>query len=216
MTKTKVKVVVPIYKERLSEYEIASFKHNAEVLAAYPHVILAPEGLNIEAAQAIIPQSEVIRVSKDWLGARGIAGYNNMMLSKEFYTLFADCEYILICQTDAWIFSDQLEQWCDAGYDYVGAPWPKRRRYRMPIVSHYLWLRRKVFRRKGKIIRQDYFYKVGNGGLSLRKIDSFIKGCDNYADKIEVFKSHSGTRYNEDWFWALIPKSSTIPILIQP
>lgn len=211
MTKTKVKVVVPIYKESLSERESLSFKHNAEVLARYPHVIVAPEGLNIEAVESIAPQCEVVRVSKEWLGERGIAGYNNMMLSKEFYELFADCEYILICQTDAWIFSDQLEAWCDAGYDYIGAPWPQRKRYRMPIISHYLWLRRKVFRRKGKIIRQDYFNKVGNGGLSLRRIDAFLAGCDRYAEKIEVFKSHSGTRYNEDWFWALIPKEFNYP-----
>jgi hypothetical protein len=174
-------------------------------------VLLAPEGLNIDAITALAPQAEVMRVSTNWLGPNGIAGYNDMMMSKSFYQLFDDCEYILICQTDAWIFRDELEQWCDGGYDYIGAPWPKRRRYSMPIISQYLWLRRKLFKRNGRLLRQDYFKKVGNGGLSLRRIDSFIKACDTYAQRIEYFKSHTGTRYNEDWFWALIPTEFHYP-----
>ena len=174
-------------------------------------VLLTPEGLNIDAITALAPQAEVMRVSTNWLGPNGIAGYNDMMMSKSFYQLFDDCEYILICQTDAWIFRDELEQWCDGGYDYIGAPWPKRRRYSMPIISQYLWLRRKLFKRNGRLLRQDYFKKVGNGGLSLRRIDSFIKACDTYAQRIEYFKSHTGTRYNEDWFWALIPTEFHYP-----
>ena len=211
MAQTKVKVVVPIYKERLGNRELRSFLNNAEVLARYPMVLLAPEGLDISAISKLAPQAEVMRVSRDWLGEKGIAGYNDMMMSKSFYQLFADCDYILICQTDAWIFRDELEQWCDGGYDYVGAPWPKRRRYSMPVVSQYLWLRRKLFKRNGRLLRQDYFNKVGNGGLSLRRIESFIAACDTYADRIDFFKSHSGTIYNEDWFWALIPTSFHYP-----
>ena len=211
MTKTKVKVVVPIYKTNLGDRELSSFLNNAQKLSRYPMVLLAPEGLNIDAITALAPQAEVMRVSTNWLGPNGIAGYNDMMMSKSFYQLFDDCEYILICQTDAWIFRDELEQWCDGGYDYIGAPWPKRRRYSMPIISQYLWLRRKLFKRNGRLLRQDYFKKVGNGGLSLRRIDSFIKACDTYAQRTEYFKSHTGTRYNEDWFWALIPTEFHYP-----
>jgi hypothetical protein len=205
MATTKVKVVVPIYKSTLKGRDRLSFIHNAEILSRYPMALVAPEGLNIDDITALAPQAEVIRVSKDWLGAKGIAGYNDMMLSKSFYHLFADCNYILICQTDAWIFRDELEQWCDYGYDYIGAPWTKRKRYNFPIIKFYLWLRRKFFRRNGEILRQDYFNKVGNGGLSLRRIESFITACDKYADRIEFFNNHKGSRYNEDWFWALVP-----------
>ena len=210
---TKVKVVVPIYTSTLEGRDLRSFCHNAEMLNRYPMVLLAPETLNIDAITALAPQAEVVRVSDDWLGAKGIDGYNNMMMSKSFYQLFADCEYILICQTDAWIFRDELEQWCDEGYDYVGAPWPMRRKYSLPIVKQYLWLRRKFFRRKGRLLRQDYFDKVGNGGLSLRKVATFIKGCDTYADTIAEFKQHSGMLYYEDWFWSLVPPDFHYPTL---
>ena len=90
MDKTKVKVVIPIYTQTLTGRHLHSFQNNIKVFAAYPIVLLAPEGLDIEAITSLAPQAEVMRVSKDWLGEKGIAGYNNIMLSKSFYQLFAD------------------------------------------------------------------------------------------------------------------------------
>ena len=210
MQKCKVKVVVPVYKERLEGRELLSLKNNAEKLARYPHIILAPEGLNVDAVVAEVPGAEVVRVSGEWLGKNGVAGYNRMMLSKSFYELFIDTDYILICQSDAWVFCDRLDEWCDRGYDYIGAPWPKRRVYNLPIVRQWLWLRRKLFGSE-RILRQDYFKRVGNGGFSLRRIDSFIAACDRYANRIEEFKQGKGIVYNEDWFWALVPREFLYP-----
>ncbi|MBR0393686.1 MAG: hypothetical protein IIX04_01090 [Alistipes sp.] len=207
----KVKVVVPIYTERLEGRELLSFRHNAEVLRRYPMAIVAPEGLNVDAVVAEAPHCEVVRVTSEWLGRNGIAGYNRMMLSREFYALFEDCGYILICQPDAWIFRDELEQWCDKGFDYVGAPWPKRKIYDLPLIKQFLWLRKKLLARPERLMRQDYFNKVGNGGLSLRRIDSFIKACDHYHHIIEEFKQNRGTLWNEDWFWGLMPKEFRYP-----
>jgi hypothetical protein len=48
---------------------------------------------------------------------------------------------------DAFVFSDQLDEWCAMGYDYIGAPW---------IAKD----------------KSFHFLGVGNGGLSLRKISS--------------------------------------------
>ena len=211
MEKRKVKVVVPVYKPRLEGRELRSFKHNAEVLKRYPMVLLAPEGLNVEELLKEVPECEVVRVTPDWLGRNGVDGYNRMMLSKEFYALFDDSEYILICQTDAWIFSDRLEEWCDYGYDYVGAPWPKRRVYNLPIIKQFLWLRRKLLGGGDRILRQDYFGRVGNGGLSLRRVSSMISACERYADRAQEFKENKGIVFNEDWFWALVPKEFKYP-----
>ena len=209
--KNRVKVVVPVYKEHLQGRELLTLKNNAQKLACYPHVVVAPEGLNVDAITCEIPSCEVVRVSKEWLGSNGVAGYNRMMLSKSFYELFADCEYILICQSDAWVFSDCLSEWCDKGYDYVGAPWPKRKVYELPIIKQYLWLRRKLLGGGDRILRQDYFGKVGNGGFSLRRISSFIEACDTYANRAEEFKRSKGIVFNEDWFWALVPKNFRYP-----
>lgn len=46
-----------------------------------------------------------------------------LQLSAEFYERFIDYEYIFIYHLDALVFSDELLKWCDAGYDFIGAPW---------------------------------------------------------------------------------------------
>ena len=77
------------------------------------------------------------------------------MLSCEFYRRFEKYEYILIYQLDAFVFSDQMQYFCKLGYDYIGAPW-LHGIFNYVDSSHYLW-------------------NVGNGGLSLRKVPSFIR-----------------------------------------
>lgn len=44
------------------------------------------------------------------------------MLSAEFYDRFAAYEYVLIYQLDAFVFADRLAEFCQMGYDYIGAP----------------------------------------------------------------------------------------------
>ncbi len=206
-----VQVVIPVYKERLTGREEASFRHNLGVLSRYEQVLLAPEGLNLDYYLGCDPSLRVRRVSREWLGANGVAGYNRMMLSKEFYALFSQTEYILICQTDVWIFDDRLEEWCQKGYDYVGAPWPKRPIYNLWPVRLYLKLRKALLGNRRILMRQDYFGRVGNGGLSLRRIESFLAASERYASTMELFKSRTGIVYNEDWFWSLIPQEFRYP-----
>ena len=184
-SKGKVKVVIPVYTETLSGRAEKSFRQTMKVLANHPITLLVPEDLNAGWFQREYPNMEITRVSADWLGSKGIAGYNRMMLSREFYEIFNDYDYILICQTDVWIFRDELEQWCDAGYDYVAAPWPKREVYDKPLIRHWLKFRRRFFLSDKRILRQQGFNKVGNGGLSLRRIEAFINVCDKQADIIE-------------------------------
>ena len=214
-SKGKVKVVIPVYTETLSGRAEKSFRQTMKVLANHPITLLAPEDLNVGWFQREYPNMEITRVSPDWLGSKGIAGYNRMMLSREFYEIFNDYEYILICQTDVWIFRDELEQWCDAGYDYVAAPWPKRAVYDKPLIRHWLKFRRRFFISDKRILRQQGFNKVGNGGLSLRRIEAFINVCDKQADIIERFKKKRGILYNEDWFWSIMPKDFNYPTFDQ-
>ena len=210
----QVRVVVPLYKPTLDAAERLALAHNAEVLHRYPHVLLVPEGMPADEALALLPDGtdvSVVGVGTNWLGREnGIAGYNRMMLSREFYDLFADCEYILVCQTDAWVFRDELALWCDEGYDYVGAPWVKRRIYSNPLIACYLALRRRLFGR-GRLLRQSLFDKVGNGGLSLRRVEACRRACVEYAGEADFFIEHSGHLYNEDVFWAVVPRGFRYP-----
>ena len=214
--KTPVKVVIPIYTSSLNGDERRSLRQTMEVLGKWPRVFVVPQSLDTAALEAEWKPSQVIRVSDQWLGrANGIAGYNRMMLAREFYELFADCEYILVCQTDVWIFRDELAEWCGCGYDYIGAPWIKRSIYNRPIIRQWLVMRRRLADRKGVRLRQHLFDKVGNGGLSLRRVSSFIGACDRLAGTIDLYNSRSGHLWHEDVFWATEPTGFRYPDLRQ-
>lgn len=212
MKQNLVKIVIPIYKESLDTKEMASLKQTITQLSRYPIVILKPHGLDTSRITNGLPVMESVEVSDQWLGKHnGIQGYNRMMLCESFYELFSDSEYILICHTDAWIFRDELEQWCKKAYDCVAAPWIRRRHYNLPIIKQYMSLRSYIAKRQGKRIRQIIYGKVGNGGLSLRKVESFRKACVDNASTIELFNSLQNHLYNEDIFWASIPKHFVYP-----
>ena len=116
---TLVKIVIPLYRLPLSQAEETAIKHTARILQSYPICFIIPEGLPKAPLERLIPQAGIMSVSNHWLGREnGISGYNDMMMSKDFYSLFADTEYILVCQPDAWIFRDELEKWCRKSYDY--------------------------------------------------------------------------------------------------
>ncbi len=208
-----VKVVVPIYKESLSELETKILANNLTVLKAHTFVLLVPEGMDLTWYEKSfdISKCEILRVTPDWLGRKnGIEGYNQMMLSSKFYRLFEDVDYMLICQTDAYIFRDELNDWCAKGYDYIGAPWPRRKVYDLPLLKQYMQLRKWII--KDHYIRQNLFNKVGNGGLSLRKVQSFINAAESYKDEIIRRRSRTKTHLShEDVIWALLPKEFRYP-----
>ena len=116
------------------------------------------------------------------------------MLSPQFYETFANFEYILIYQLDAFVFYDALEEFCALGYDYIGAPWPR-----------FLWNR---YRRTPKTPR------VGNGGFSLRK----VKACNKFLT--EAFASPIGKSflefYAEDMFLATCAEFDEFDFKIAP
>lgn len=137
----------------------------------------------------------------------GIAGYNRLMMSEEFYARFEEYEYLLICQTDAFLFRDDLSSWCDRGYSYVGAPWLVKRKYR-GLGRILLYLRALPKRLLGRpFLPLDLGGKVGNGGFSLRRVADFLSVCRSEQDEIEYWLLRSQTirEYNEDCYWATRP-----------
>ena len=212
--KNKVTVVIPLYREALPEFELQLLLNNLNVLKAHKITFVIPDNMNIGqlSEQFNIDKYDIVRVSEQWLGKiNGIAGYNQMMTSGEFYGLFSDSEYILICQTDVYVFSDELDYWCDKGYDYIGAPWPKRKSYDNIFIKLYLQLRSRLTSRKKGLLRQDLFNKVGNGGFSLRKVDSSIMATDKYAQEVMRFAAGKGHLFHEDVFWAMVPEEFNYP-----
>jgi Protein of unknown function (DUF5672) len=140
-----VVVVVPVYKERLTADEEISLRHLRHYLGDYPRYAFAPTTLNVPLAGF-----EIKRFHDKFF--RNTSTYSMLLLSKDFYRAFSAYDYILVYQLDALVFSDRLSEWCTKGLDYVGAPW-----FRTPITA---------------FVSEP---RVGNGGLSLRRIGGFLK-----------------------------------------
>lgn len=201
----KVTIVVPCYKQELSEYERISFDRLCETLGNHRIIVIKPRSLRLP--DSITGNNRVAGVEcfADSYFAGRIAGYNRLMMSKEFYSRFENSEYILIYQLDAYVFRDELESWCDKGYDYIGAPWLLRPVYEFPLLRFISWLKRKFCDLTGRPNGQITRYKVGNGGLSLRWVDSHLKAVEKLNDVIESFvnaEKHHHT-FNEDVFFGV-------------
>ncbi len=208
-----LKVVIPLYKEELSPVEQLALRNTMQRLAAHPVVFLHPEDTCFGRLSAIYPQASLLPVSPEWLGTKnGIAGYNRMMLSEAFYRLFDGTTYILICHADAWIFRDELTDWCGRGYDLVAAPWPLRPRYARFPLKQWIALCEGLFSSPRHLLRTQMYGRVGNGGLCLRRVETFARACRAYAGEAAYFLSRPGEgMYNEDIFWALVPRGFRYP-----
>lgn len=211
----QVKIIIPLYQSQLQDWELRALDNNLKVLANYSAVFLKPKGLDLGELTQQFPQVQELEVSTDWLGRkRGLSGYNDMMMSAQFYELFSDYDYILICHLDAWVFRDELSEWLQKGYDHLAAPWPMRTPYRHFPIKQLRQLRLWLKPRQ-KVIRWQRFGRVGNGGFSLRKVESFRRGCQLYAEEIAYFKAQDNELYNEDLFWALVPKDFKTPSMVE-
>ena len=140
MKEYSVIIVVPIYKEVPDELENIALDQLFSVLRKYRICVVAPEKLVLESYNRY-SFFTIERFANKYF--RGVEGYTELLLSQEFYERFLKYEYMLIYQTDAFVFCDKLQYFCDLGFDFIGAP-----------VKSFGW---------------DYFY-VGNGGFSLRKL----------------------------------------------
>jgi hypothetical protein len=199
--KNKVAVIIPMYKPSLTPEELLVLDKCYEILGKHPIYFVAPDSLEIDPLLTNKASTKIIRFADPYF--KNIAGYNHLMLSSEFYQAFSLYEYILIYQLDAYIFEDDLLEWCDKGYDYIGAPWIPSQKYEQ---THYK-MGLHVFNFLGRLTRiktgTHNYYQVGNGGFSLRKVDSFIKITEIEEDRISYYLSRKGARFHEDVFWGV-------------
>lgn len=149
-------VVIPVYKVQPTENELCSLRQCLRILGSHDIRLIAPEGLDLQVYRYTFETFQLPLVVEMFQPTyfANISGYNKLMLSKDFYTHFADWEYMLIYQLDAWVFRDELDAWCEKGYDYIGAPWMKL---------------------NGQLDEVN----CGNGGFSLRRIPAFIELFDH-------------------------------------
>ncbi len=151
---------VPVYKTAPSKNETLSLMQ-LRLLEVQNATLVCPEGLDISYYLNLWPELMVQRYAPEHFVS--VQSYNDLVISPVFYESFAQkYEYLLIYQLDAFLLSNQVLEFCNQGYDYYGAPWITG------FPQYHFALNRWPIRLNAK-----RFY-VGNGGLSLRKIDSTL------------------------------------------
>ncbi|GLQ51344.1 DUF5672 family protein [Dyella flava] len=202
-------VVIPLYKTDLNDNELLSLKRSLKVLAQHPFAIACPDSLDLSPLNAILDTVNhvVKRFRDDYF--KGLSGYNQLMLSSTFYEAFAEYEYILICQTDVFVFEDRLEHWCNQGYDYIGAPWLASRQ---TFFNRLLFRINNAFKKRKK--STEHYFKVGNGGFSLRKTDAMLRAVQRRNEGMEqglptLSKWHPQNLYIEDLYFSLVAPTLT-------
>ncbi len=180
-------VLVPIYKAGLDRFEQYSLDVSFAALSGQRILFIGPQGLDLAYYRARYPS--VGFVAFDPVHFQSIPGYNRLLLSPSFYQRFAEHAWMLILQTDAVVLRDELAWWCAQPYDYVGAPWPDG-------VELFVNLGRFEGDR-GRRVRA----MVGNGGLSLRRIDKHLALLQEFPEAVDYFQ-RSGS--SEDLFFSLM------------
>ena len=202
---SSVAVAVPIYTLRLRESERAALRNTLTVLSGRSVVLVAPEGLDLSALPRLLGVDTVWAVERfapHFFNGR--EGYNRLMTDAAFYGRFASSGYhwMLVCQTDVWLFADDLSRWCAAAYDYVGAPWLPAR----AEVEGFYPLHRLVYalRRRSGSGTAARKWQVGNGGLSLRRVAVMADVARRHADDIaRICRTERGAAGFEDVFWGV-------------
>lgn len=152
----QVAIVIPVYKPTVNLNERISLEQGFRILRNYPFVLVCPETMDVSYyMQTAITFGVTLMIERfDPAFFNGLAAYNGMMMSVRFYQRFSDFKYVLIYQTDAYVFRDELLLWCRLDYDYIGAP---------------------IFEGRYDARTDAKFIGIGNGGFSLRKVQSHLK-----------------------------------------
>lgn len=143
-------VVIPIYQKKLSFIEKNILQNNINKLNIdYDICFIAPYKIDINEFiknnDIKISNYKIIYYSDQLFESQLSYSYlceNHILYEPFVYTY----KYILLCQLDVIINSNDLHYWCQQNYDYIGAP------HFIPKYNKYI---------------------VGNGGLSLRNIKVF-------------------------------------------
>jgi len=143
------RIIVPIYRSALSGDEQISLSSIRKHLSGYGICFVAPDSLHLDE---VIQNGESVERFPDCYFS-GIEGYNRLLKSSAFYERFINFESILIAQLDCLILSDSLHKWITGGFDYLASPW-----FKGFAKEHGPGL-----------------WRVGNGGLSLRRVKSHLR-----------------------------------------
>ncbi|HEY5814439.1 MAG TPA: DUF5672 family protein [Terrimicrobiaceae bacterium] len=141
-----VAIIVPLpSRSELTPDEKISMRHLVHYLGSYDKYLIAPCGTDFRAEGFSVKS-----FSSKYFGS--MRAHSRLLYSPAFWRAFEDYEYVLMYHLDALVFRDELVQWCEAGIDYIGAPF-------IPCADT-------------PDVKEP---RVGNGGFALMKVESLLR-----------------------------------------
>lgn len=223
-------VIIPVYKAFPNHEETISFKQCLKILKDHIICIVTHESLEIKFYTDLLKAKNINYFIKifDCKYFNSLDGYNQLLLSRHFYRRFQKFNYLLIYQLDSYVFKDELNFWCQLGYDYVGAPWLLNDEDGT-IILNYEWVGNGGFslRRTKKFIQALSWpfplYKpsylrheidLTNNSNFFRKVFYYLALCFGYKNTVSYVKKINNI--NEDAFWSSVFHDSWIKLKIAP
>lgn len=145
-------ILIFAHKPYLEWYEDISLRQCFGVLHKHPIRLVCPDGVDASAYKRIAPTIEIDFIPPRWLAS--LRAYNRLKIHPFLYERYAEFEFMLTYELDAFVFKDELEYWCDQGWDYIGAPW---------------------FEGYDKATSNARPTGAGNSGFSLRRIKTMLR-----------------------------------------
>lgn len=153
-------ICIPVYKSKLSNNEKASFNQLCKIIKnSYEICLICPDNIDlneyINIAYSNNTYLSFLFPSSEYF--KSTETYSYMCETSYFYECFKAYEYMFIYQLDGWIFTNYLDYYINLKVDYIGSPWK---------FGTYNF-------------NED---TIGNGGVSLRRVQKFIDICKNLSE----------------------------------
>lgn len=148
-------IMIPIYKQFLSKTEDASLRQVIKILGnSYELCICCPFNIFTDYYTYKYNYNfSYLQCNNNYFVKQ--MSYSWLCEEAEWYKCFQNYKFMLIYQLDGWIFKNEIDKFVKLDYDYIGSPW------------------------RAGINSLTHNEMVGNGGISLRKIETFINICTN-------------------------------------
>lgn len=158
-------IAIPLHRSNLSAVELQrvslTLRHADEGCCFF----VGPKGLDLTQLKSRWPNVRFLAFEPEAFSS--VATYNTWVLQPDLYRRLSEFDFILICQTDA-ILVRQLPESDTWNFDYLGAPWVPPYR-----LGWNPW-RKRLTGSGPALARRELV--VGNGGLSLRRTETFARG----------------------------------------
>lgn len=158
MKNNRAIILIFHHASRLKWFERISLQQCFRVLGQHPIRLVCPTGTDLTEYLELVPEIVADPIPPNRMSS--LQRYNRMKIMPFIYRRYRQYQFMLTYELDAFVFRDELDDWCNRGFDYVGAPW---------------------FAKRSDPRATPLFAGVGNSGFSLRNIESALRIINSFG-----------------------------------